>query len=182
MSVDESVIPEDDRIPRFTSASWKYESGAIGHLEHGVALQGTEFSTELTVFADGYQLKLTDPYNRPTVTVRRPGSDKEELHTFYNDDPFLSELSTFIDAATLGEQNSSLPILSSYADAVHTYDMTWAIRRASERTRCPKPTIPSKPPTTTAPTLDRTSLLSSAQVVASMVHEPTAEEIIPVAV
>ena len=27
----------------------KYESGAIGHLEHGVALQGTEFSTELTV-------------------------------------------------------------------------------------------------------------------------------------
>lgn len=73
---DEQVIPEDERIPRFTSATWKYDSGAIGHLEHGVALQGTEwvcpyprivladsprFSTELAVFGDGYQLKLVDP-------------------------------------------------------------------------------------------------------------------------
>jgi hypothetical protein len=58
---DEGVIPEDERIPRFTSATWKYDSGAVGHLEHGVALQGTEFSTELAVFADGYQLKLVDP-------------------------------------------------------------------------------------------------------------------------
>lgn len=49
MNVDESLIEEDNRIPRFTSASWKYASGAIGHLEHGVALQGTEFSTEFTV-------------------------------------------------------------------------------------------------------------------------------------
>lgn len=135
MSVDESAIPEDDRIPRFTSATWKYDSGAIGHLEHGVALQGTDFSTELTVFADGYQLKLTDPYNRPTVTVRRPGSDKEELYTFYDDDPFLSEMAVFIDAAE-GENRG---VLSSYADAVRTYEMTWAIRNASERTRRVKP-------------------------------------------
>lgn len=52
MNVDESAIPEDDRIPRFTSASWKYENGALGHLEHGVALQGTTFSTEFTVCED----------------------------------------------------------------------------------------------------------------------------------
>ncbi len=49
MAVDESAIAEDDRIPRFTSATWKYASGAVGHLEHGVALQGTEFSTELSL-------------------------------------------------------------------------------------------------------------------------------------
>jgi hypothetical protein len=49
MNVDESLIEEDNRIPRFTSATWKYENGALGHLEHGVALQGTEFSTEFTV-------------------------------------------------------------------------------------------------------------------------------------
>lgn len=49
MPIDESLIPEDERIPRFTTAMWKYDSGAVGHLEHGVALQGTEFSTEFTV-------------------------------------------------------------------------------------------------------------------------------------
>jgi hypothetical protein len=49
MNVDESKVPEDERIPRFTSATWKYDTGAIGHLEHGVALQGTAFSTEFTV-------------------------------------------------------------------------------------------------------------------------------------
>lgn len=30
MGVDESIIPESERIPRFTSASWRYETGAIG--------------------------------------------------------------------------------------------------------------------------------------------------------
>lgn len=49
MQIDEGLIPEEDRIPRFTSATWKYENGAIGHLEHGVALQGQVFSTELAV-------------------------------------------------------------------------------------------------------------------------------------
>jgi hypothetical protein len=82
--------------------------------------------------------------------VRRPGSDREELHTFYDDDPFLSELATFIDAATLGEEQAG-PILSSYADAVKTYEMTWAIRWASERTRRPKPAAAA--PAVTAPLL-----------------------------
>jgi len=129
MMVDESLIPEDDRIPRFTSATWKYENGAIGHLEHGVALQGQEFSTELavcesfpapaggrglTAVADGYQLKLIDPYNRPTLYVRRPGSDVEEVHTFHDDDAFFSEMATFIDTASKG--TADLPVLSSFAD------------------------------------------------------------------
>ncbi len=61
IQIDESQIPESDRIPRFTSASWKYENGAIGHLEHGVSLQGTEFNTELVVYADGWMMKLVDP-------------------------------------------------------------------------------------------------------------------------
>ncbi|AAW46906.1 hypothetical protein CNBM2420 [Cryptococcus deneoformans B-3501A] len=130
---DESaLVPEDDRIPRFTSATWKYKSGAIGHLEHGVSLQGTQFSTEITVFADGYQLKLIDPYNRPTLYVRRPGNDVEEIHNFTDDDAFLSEMSTFIDTSSKG--SSEIPVLSSFADAVRTYELTWAIRWASEKT------------------------------------------------
>ncbi|ORY27928.1 putative oxidoreductase C terminal-domain-containing protein [Naematelia encephala] len=133
IQVNELQIPEDERIPRFTSATWKYESGALGHLEHGVSLQGSDFNTELAVYADGYLLKLVDPYNRPTLYVRRPGSDSEEVHAFHDDDPFLSEMSSFIDMATTGK--AEVPILSSYADAVRTYEMTWAIRWASEKTR-----------------------------------------------
>jgi predicted dehydrogenase len=37
---DEDVIPPENRIPRLTSAVWKYESGAVGSLMHAVALQG----------------------------------------------------------------------------------------------------------------------------------------------
>jgi hypothetical protein len=37
---DESVIPPENRIPRLTSASWQYQSGAVGSLMHVVALHG----------------------------------------------------------------------------------------------------------------------------------------------
>lgn len=40
MPIDEDKIPEDQRIPRITCATWKYESGAVGSLTHAVSLQG----------------------------------------------------------------------------------------------------------------------------------------------
>ncbi|KZV91049.1 hypothetical protein EXIGLDRAFT_750298 [Exidia glandulosa HHB12029] len=43
--VDESKVPEEQRIPRVTSANWKYESGAVGSLLHVVGMQGTAGST-----------------------------------------------------------------------------------------------------------------------------------------
>lgn len=91
--------------------------------------------------------------NRPTLYVRRPGNDVEEIHNFTDDDAFLSEMSTFIDTASKG--SSEIPVLSSFADgacgifilplgpcpadtipcsAVRTYELTWAIRWASEKT------------------------------------------------
>lgn len=97
-------------------------------------------------------MKLSDPYNHPVLYVRRPGSDAEEVHEFNDDDPFYSEMSTFVDMYDKG--SSEVPVLSSYADgafnlkgpsgretdalAVKTYEMTWAIRWASEKTRQPK--------------------------------------------
>jgi hypothetical protein len=57
MRVDESKIAEENRIPRVTSATWKYDSGAVGSFTHVVGLQGTNYSCELEVFADGYSLK-----------------------------------------------------------------------------------------------------------------------------
>lgn len=48
----------------------KYETGAVGSLTHAVILKGTKYSTELEVYADGYQIRLLDPYNDPTLRVR----------------------------------------------------------------------------------------------------------------
>ncbi|EIM23005.1 hypothetical protein WALSEDRAFT_27695 [Wallemia mellicola CBS 633.66] len=140
MPIEESKIPAEQRIPRFTTSSWKYSNGAVGSLVHGVALQDTDYYTELTVFADGYQLRLVDPYNNPTLYIRAPGSDAEVMQTFANDDPFFSELSNFGDLIERdSEHNKEKPlnttVLSSYEDAVQTYQLSWAIRLSSEKGR-----------------------------------------------
>lgn len=61
--------------------------------------------------------------NRPTLYIRRPGSDAEEIHQFHDDDPFLTEMSNFTDALIteskldIGKPLSAAPqILSSYED------------------------------------------------------------------
>lgn len=55
--IDESQIPEDQRIPRMTTATWKYTNGAVGTFVHAVALQGTAYSCELEVYCDGFQMR-----------------------------------------------------------------------------------------------------------------------------
>ena len=75
MAIDEDKIEPENRIPRITSATWcvdrflflrgisqirsyrKYENGAVGTFTHCVALKGHDYSCELEVFADGYQMK-----------------------------------------------------------------------------------------------------------------------------
>jgi hypothetical protein len=46
-----------------------------------------------------------------------------------DDDPYYTEVSTFIDAVESGTQDS---ILSNYKDSAKTYELTWAIRIAAE--------------------------------------------------
>lgn len=135
MPVDESKIPQEQRIPRITSATWKYANGAVGSFMHTVALQGTAYDCELEVWTDGYHMRLTDPYNAPTLHVRRPGDDHSERHSFTDDDPFFSEISSFIDCI---EGGPDAHILSSYEDATKSYALTWAIRLASEASRVPQ--------------------------------------------
>ncbi|CAE6516675.1 unnamed protein product [Rhizoctonia solani] len=89
--IDESKIAPENRIPRVTTATWKYENGAVGTLTHAVALHGQKYSCELEVYLDGYQMRLVDPYHIPTLYIRRPGDDYEETYRFGDDDPFFSE-------------------------------------------------------------------------------------------
>jgi len=138
MVPDEDMIAPENRVPRVTAATWKYESGAVGSLTHLVALQGHDYSCELEVYADGYQLKLVNPYVQPVLYIRRPGSDSEETHRFPDDDPFFSEISVLVDNIENVEDQSE-NILCSFEDACKSYQLTWAIREASERSR-KKPT------------------------------------------
>ncbi|KAM5532056.1 hypothetical protein V8D89_014307 [Ganoderma adspersum] len=136
MTVDETKIPPENRIPRVTAATWKYDSGAVGSFTHLVALQGHDYSCELEVYADGYQLKLVNPYVQPILYIRRPGSDIEEAHRFPDDDPFFSEISVLIDnIEDIEEDPETSTILSSFEDACRTYELTWAIRLSTERNR-----------------------------------------------
>lgn len=126
----EAALADEVRIPRITCATWKFENGAVGSLTHAVALHGARFATELDVYGDGFQMRLVDPYNKPMLYVRRPESEEEEEYSFPGDDPFYSEASNLVDCAENGA--GAAPVLSSFEDAVKTYALTWAIRRASE--------------------------------------------------
>ncbi|KDR81552.1 hypothetical protein GALMADRAFT_239573 [Galerina marginata CBS 339.88] len=139
MTIDESEIPPERRIPRVTAATWKYDSGAVGSFTHIVALQGRNYSCEFEVYADGYQLKLVNPYVLPVLYIRKPGDDNETVVRFADDDPFFSEISNLIDITEdIEEDPEASQILSTYADAVRTYEFTWAIRKASEKSRVTK--------------------------------------------
>ncbi|CAD6588836.1 MAG: hypothetical protein CYPHOPRED_004555 [Cyphobasidiales sp. Tagirdzhanova-0007] len=152
--INEQKIPEDLRNPRTTSALWKYENGGIASFTHALTLQGTKYATELEVYLDGWQLKVTDLYNDPVLLVRSPDSDAEERHTFTDDDPYYGEVSALIDATEAGndsaiandsaivdeDDDEIIPptqthegILSSFRDACGTYALTWAIKEASEK-------------------------------------------------
>ncbi|EMT62711.1 putative oxidoreductase C terminal-domain-containing protein [Fusarium oxysporum II5] len=133
MAIDESKIPEDERIPRATSAMWKFQNGALGSLTHLVALHDIKYSNDIVVTADGYQLRLTDLYSIPTLHVRTPESEEEKEFQFPGDDPFYSEFAALLQSER-GEDitETSGGILSTYEDAYKTYEFTWKIREASE--------------------------------------------------
>lgn len=71
----------------------------------------------------------------PILSVRRPGSDYDEQYSFPGDDPFFTEVSEFVDTIEGVKLADGIEpeILSTFEDAVRTYELTWAIRSASER-------------------------------------------------
>jgi len=125
---EEASLPESRRVPRVTSAIWRFKSGALGTLNHTVLMHGSAYETQIELLGDGYQLVLRDPYASCELKVRRPNS--EAVETLYlPDDPYRLELETFV-AAVRG-RDPSKPA-SSYTDATRTHELAWAIRRAAE--------------------------------------------------
>lgn len=131
LGVDEDAIPPEDRVPRFTSAIFKFKSGAVGTLLHAVALHDNEYQTEVEVIADGWHLRLVDPYGLPTLYIKKPGQKGVTVQQFSYDehDPFYEELSVFIDAVENGHADH---ILSTYEDAINTFELVrFCLRRSS---------------------------------------------------
>ncbi|EEB09262.1 NAD binding dehydrogenase [Schizosaccharomyces japonicus yFS275] len=125
MPVDESTIPPNERLPRFTAATWRYKSGAVGSLLHCITLQGVKYDTCIDVLCDGYYLRMVDFYGKPKLFVRTPESDDEQEFEFEDDDPYYSEFDTFVNVV-LGKASKDT-ILSSFEDAAKTYQLTKVI-------------------------------------------------------
>lgn len=135
LKIDEDRIPPERRIPRMTVATWKFESGAVCSFTHGLVLHGSKYDATMEVYCDGWSFRLVDPYGtQPSLYVRSPTdpSDGEIVHSVQADDPYNGEFSTFIDAVDNPSPETMSLILSTFDDAVKTYDLTWRIRLASE--------------------------------------------------
>ncbi|CAA90817.1 NAD binding dehydrogenase [Schizosaccharomyces pombe] len=120
--VDEESIPKEERIPRFTAASWKYKSGAVGILAHSIILQGTNYDTCLELQADGHYVRMVDFYGQPRLYIRSPEADSERIINFPEDDPYYNEFDAF-----LGVVQGRYPpsrILSKFDDGAKTYELT----------------------------------------------------------
>jgi predicted dehydrogenase len=128
--VPEELIPERNRISRVTNAMWRFNSGAVGSLMHGVLLHENKYESEIEVWGDGYRLVLIDPYDKCQLSVRLPNSETVEILEFENDDCYLTEDLMFL-RSILGKNKEDL-IKSSYEDSVNTYKMTVAIREAAK--------------------------------------------------
>jgi hypothetical protein len=73
---------------------------------------------------------LQDPYGLCRLLVRRPHGEQTETLEFAGDDPYLTEDQVFIEAIRSGDASG---VRSPYADAIKTYQLTWAIRRAAAK-------------------------------------------------
>jgi hypothetical protein len=121
-------VPPERRAPRVTAAVWKFEGGAVGSLTHGALLHRSKYETEIELWGDGLRVVFSDPYGRNLLRLRRPHSEETEEVSFPGDDPYLTEDRVFLEAVRSGDPSG---IRSSYADALKTFELTWAITDAA---------------------------------------------------
>ncbi len=117
-------IPPEFTHPRVTAAVWRFASGALGSMTHGTLLHREKYETEIEIWGDGLRIVLLDPYGHCRILIRRPHSEETEKIEFLDDDPYLTEDKAFLDAVRSGDSSG---IRSSYADAMKTFELTWAI-------------------------------------------------------
>ena len=68
-------LEENDKVRRVTLAVFCFESGAVGSLNHTLLMHEQKYFTELDLCGDGFHIIVRDPYQNPSVMLRRPGSN-----------------------------------------------------------------------------------------------------------
>ena len=127
----EDGVKDDNRVPRVTNATWRFQDGGCGSLTHAVALHGCKYDTAIDVICDGLRMTLEDIYSQEYRLVVRRGSTDDTVEVKVPiEDTYLTELQMFIDAVRSGDDNK---ITSSYEDAAKTYLATLAIRDAERK-------------------------------------------------
>lgn len=127
--VKSAGIPRDKEIPCATQATWRFVNGGIGCLSHTVTLHGFSYESFLDIYCDGLILSLSDPYSSKCVLRVRTNKKEKEFTVEYPEaDPYYNEDKEFFAAI---KTNDPSCIRSTYIDAAKTYELTWAIRRAT---------------------------------------------------
>ena len=129
--VQEANIPLENDVPRSTQCVWQFTAGGIGTLTHTLLLHDLKYETSIDIWCDGLRISLTNVYfPECTLTIRRSGSNQESVEKFPEADPYLEEDRIFIEAILSGKSDG---IESLYEDATKTYELSWAIRRATDK-------------------------------------------------
>lgn len=90
------------------------------------------------MLADGWIFRVRNAYDATTtLAIRSPGKTEEEIIKI-EDDPFLTEFECLVGCSLEGAESlmssegvPSSP-LSTFADALETYKLSWKIRLAAE--------------------------------------------------
>lgn len=120
----EETVPAEFRAPRATAAVWKFQSGALGTLNHATLLHGKKYEAEVEIWGDGLRIELVEPYGACRLRVRFPHSEQVEEFSFADDDPYLNEDRAFVETIRSGD---GALIRCPYADAAKTHELAWAI-------------------------------------------------------
>ncbi len=127
--VKEAGIPKEKQIPCATQATWRFQSGGLGSLTHTVSLHGFRYESAIDIWCDGLRMSLSEPYTEDcTLSIRHCDNEVSVIEHFKDVDPYYVEDKEFFDAIRSGDQSR---IRSPYSDAAKTYELTWAIRRAT---------------------------------------------------
>lgn len=129
----ENLVPPERRVNRVTSATWRFETGAVGSLTHSCLQHEQNFFTTFEILADGLHIIIGDPYNVPTIKVRRKHSnDYEDIPLDTSKDMYVNQFEGFLKAVRTGDENH---IRCSYATAALTYQASQWITIAANKNR-----------------------------------------------
>jgi predicted dehydrogenase len=127
--VKEANIPKENLSPCATQCVWKFINGGIGAMTHTASLHDHQYETALDIWCDGLRISLCNIYLPScTLKIRKSGSIEDTVEVFPSVDPYLEEDKIFLKAVSSGDAGL---VRSSYEDAAKTYELSWAITRAT---------------------------------------------------